>query len=365
MDDSVLAAIDIDHLQVSYGSQQVLHGVSLSVASGRVHGDPRLVGLRQNHAIAHHRRISEGGGRGDPPVWAGRREHAARKARHRHDVPVLRALAAHDACSAMSATACGCAACREGSPRARREVLALLNLLGARGAQGDAAFGRPAPARRARPGARHRAELLLLDEPLSNLDAKVRIQLRTEIKSLQNRLGFTAMYVTHDREEAMTMADRIVVMDAGPHHPVRRAGGGLRPARPRPSSRASWAPRTRSTSTCVPSGDGVEVAAPEALRAVAGEAGDAAGRGHRLFSRRCGERSMRRTPRSPARSCCPGASRSARYPGGHYRYAVATGDRHFTVTDDRYHDVDARSACACRWRSLHLFPKRQRQGRTP
>ena len=58
-------------------------------------------------------------------------------------------------------------------------------------------------------------EILLLDEPLSNLDAKVRIQLRSEIKSLQNRLGFTAIHVTHDREEAMTMADRIVVMDAG------------------------------------------------------------------------------------------------------------------------------------------------------
>src|ERR687893_220835 len=57
--------------------------------------------------------------------------------------------------------------------------------------------------------------LLLLDEPLSNLDAKVRVQLRYEIKALQSRLGFTAIHVTHDREEAMTMADRIVVMEAG------------------------------------------------------------------------------------------------------------------------------------------------------
>ena len=57
--------------------------------------------------------------------------------------------------------------------------------------------------------------LLLLDEPLSNLDAKVRLQLRGEIKALQGRLGFAALHVTHDREEAMTMADRIVVMDQG------------------------------------------------------------------------------------------------------------------------------------------------------
>src|SRR5215210_7721427 len=58
-------------------------------------------------------------------------------------------------------------------------------------------------------------KLLLLDEPMSNLDAKVRIQVRGEIKALQARLGFTALHVTHDREEAMTMADRIVVMDQG------------------------------------------------------------------------------------------------------------------------------------------------------
>ena len=57
--------------------------------------------------------------------------------------------------------------------------------------------------------------LLLLDEPLSNLDAKVRLQLRAEIKALQSRLGFAVLHVTHDREEAMTMADRIVVMDQG------------------------------------------------------------------------------------------------------------------------------------------------------
>src|SRR5215213_395537 len=58
-------------------------------------------------------------------------------------------------------------------------------------------------------------KLLLLDEPLSNLDAKVRLQLRAEIKALQTRLGFAALHVTHDREEAMTMADRLVVMDGG------------------------------------------------------------------------------------------------------------------------------------------------------
>jgi iron(III) transport system ATP-binding protein len=57
--------------------------------------------------------------------------------------------------------------------------------------------------------------LLLLDEPLSALDAKVRVHLRHEVKQLQRRLGVTTIMVTHDQEEALTMADRIVVMNHG------------------------------------------------------------------------------------------------------------------------------------------------------
>lgn len=57
--------------------------------------------------------------------------------------------------------------------------------------------------------------LFLFDEPLSNLDAKLRVQMRTEIKALRQRLGITSIYVTHDQDEAMTLADRIVVMNRG------------------------------------------------------------------------------------------------------------------------------------------------------
>ena len=57
--------------------------------------------------------------------------------------------------------------------------------------------------------------LLLLDEPMSNLDYKVRLDLRHELRALQRRVGITAIYVTHDREEALTLADRIAVIDAG------------------------------------------------------------------------------------------------------------------------------------------------------
>ncbi|MGH7003981.1 MAG: ABC transporter ATP-binding protein [Alphaproteobacteria bacterium] len=58
-------------------------------------------------------------------------------------------------------------------------------------------------------------QVLLLDEPLSNLDARLRRRVRTEIRELQQRLGFTAVYVTHDQEEALAVSDRIVVMQEG------------------------------------------------------------------------------------------------------------------------------------------------------
>ena len=55
----------------------------------------------------------------------------------------------------------------------------------------------------------------LMDEPLSNLDAKLRVQMRSEIARLQKRLGTTTVYVTHDQTEAMTLGDRVVVLLAG------------------------------------------------------------------------------------------------------------------------------------------------------
>jgi len=58
-------------------------------------------------------------------------------------------------------------------------------------------------------------DILLFDEPLSNLDAKLRVQVRVEIREMQKRLGITAIYVTHDQDEALAISDRIVVMHQG------------------------------------------------------------------------------------------------------------------------------------------------------
>ena len=65
--------------------------------------------------------------------------------------------------------------------------------------------------------------VLLLDEPLSALDAKVRAELRDQIRSLQQRLAITTVFVTHDQEEALSMADRVCVMSGGPHRADRHA----------------------------------------------------------------------------------------------------------------------------------------------
>jgi ABC-type Fe3+/spermidine/putrescine transport system ATPase subunit len=107
-----------------------------------------------------------------------------------------------------------------GEPRERiegrvKELLALLQLDG---------FG-PRAVTQLSGGQRQRVALgralavnpsvLLLDEPMSNLDYKVRLDLRHELRALQQRIGITAVYVTHDREEALTLADRIAVIDAG------------------------------------------------------------------------------------------------------------------------------------------------------
>lgn len=60
-----------------------------------------------------------------------------------------------------------------------------------------------------------RPQLLLLDEPLSALDAKIRVSLRNEIRAIQRQLGITTIYVTHDQEEALSLSDRVVVMNEG------------------------------------------------------------------------------------------------------------------------------------------------------
>ena len=88
-------------------------------------------------------------------------------------------------------------------------------------------------------------QVLLLDEPLSALDAKIRVSLREEIRAIQRELGITTIYVTHDQEEALSMSDRIVVMNDGRVEQIGTPVRDLQPARAPASSPRSSA---RSTS---------------------------------------------------------------------------------------------------------------------
>ncbi len=90
--------------------------------------------------------------------------------------------------------------------------------------------------------------VFLFDEPLSNLDAKLRVQMRLEIKQLQRELGVTSLYVTHDQVEAMTLADRMIVMNAGRADQIGAPARGLRRPR-RPSSWPASSARRRRTSS--------------------------------------------------------------------------------------------------------------------
>jgi ABC-type Fe3+/spermidine/putrescine transport system ATPase subunit len=111
-------------------------------------------------------------------------------------------------------------------------------------------------------------KVLLMDEPLSNLDAKLREQMRTEIRRIQKRLGITSVYVTHDQVEAMTLSDQVVVMNQGKIEQVGPPDEIYR--RPRTRFVADFIGSSNSfAGTCLP--DGVDVPGLGVLRGRATE----------------------------------------------------------------------------------------------
>ena len=204
-------------------------------------------------------------------------------------------------------------------------------------------------------------QVLLLDEPLSNLDARIREDVRHEIKTLQQSLGITTVHVTHDRQEAMVMADRIVILDAG-----RVAQIGT------PEDIY-----TRPNSPFVASFLGAGNIVPLQLRA----AGNRVAIGGGEFSigvevdpallRLNGidrESPIRAHFRSEDASLCApdasiadclvlrGAIVQSSYPGGFYRYAVRVGARQYLVDDARRLSVGEAIGIAVPATALHLYP---------
>jgi ABC-type Fe3+/spermidine/putrescine transport system ATPase subunit len=214
-------------------------------------------------------------------------------------------------------------------------------------------------------------DILLLDEPLSNLDARIREEVRHEIKALQQGLGITAIHVTHDREEAMVMADRIVVMDAGRiaqqgtpedvyNRPVSAfvagfmgAGNVIRlDARPNGGG-LSIAPGPHNSAAHVAApalGPGIDAdyAGPVIahFRSEAAELGAAAQGADDVLVLR-------------------GQVSQASYPGGHYRYAVAVGELKVIVDAPDRLSVGEAVGVRLPVSALHLFPDDGRASAPP
>jgi putative spermidine/putrescine transport system ATP-binding protein len=208
-------------------------------------------------------------------------------------------------------------------------------------------------------------QILLLDEPLSNLDARIREDVRHEIKTLQQRLGITTVHVTHDRQEAMVMADRIVILDAG-----RIAQIGTpeqiynRPASPFVAS-------FMGASNIVPlrwHSDGKGLATGDDVLG-GGMTIDASLLPIRCLGDRCGEMPVNGHFRSEdARLCRPGEAvegclvlrgeiLQCSYPGGFYRYAVrVAAHQQYMVDDPRRLMVGEAIGIALPLASLHFYP---------
>ena len=217
-----MAAVLTRNIVKKFGEVPAVNGITLESAGRRIHGVARPLGLRQDHVSAHHLRARKADERRPYDRRRHRQRYSAARPRRRDDVPELRPLSALLGAQQHRLSAADAAR----SPRrdrtrrsnGHRNCSASDHLLDRRPRQLSG-------------GERQRVALaralvreptaLLLDEPLSNLDAKLRASARQEIKQFQQRVGVTTIYVTHDQVEAMGMGDRIAVID---HGRVRQLG---------------------------------------------------------------------------------------------------------------------------------------------
>ena len=359
MTGSASAAISVANLEVGYGTQRVLHGVDLKVAPGEFIAILGSSGCGKTTLL---RTIA-----GFQKAQAGSIELFGRNV---IDVPpekrgiamVFQSYALWPHMTVLGNVGYGLRLRGVSKAQVRSRVADVLKMLNLSGLEDRKVTNLSGGQRQRVALGRALAiepDLLLLDEPLSNLDAKVRILLRSEIKTLQNRLGFTAIHVTHDREEAMTMADRIVVMDAGRIAQV----GAPKEVYDRPVSPfvASFMGADNTVEFEVrPAPGGVEV------RAAGGEAtvwsSQAPAGAVTAYFRDDVASLDDPQARAEGTIVLPGHIVQRTYPGGHYRYAVAIGERHFTVTDARYLDLETPVGLRLPLDSLHLFPSAYNKG---
>ena len=350
------AALEVRDLEVSYGDTQVLKRISLAVAAGEF---VALLGPSGCGKTTLLRAIS-----GFVPVGSGSISVAGRDITReppdkRGMAMVFQSYALWPHMTTAQNLGYGLKLRQVAKPEiARRvaEILAMLKLDGfgernvtqlSGGQRQRVALGRALAVS---------PEVLLLDEPLSNLDARIREDVRHEIKALQAKLGITTIHVTHDREEAMVMADRIAILDAGriaqlgtpeevynrPNSPFIAAfmgAGNVLELEARPADGGIRIEAGTHNDAVLIRGAGVEGPVVAHFRSEAARLGPA-------------------DAADPDRLLLRGRIVQASYPGGFYRYAVAVGQNQFMVDDTRRLAVGENVGIGLPVTSLHLFSRR-------
>jgi len=210
-----MATLDLDNVKKRFGTTEVIHGVSLSVEDGEFivivgpSGCGKSTLLRM---VAGLESVSEG------EIRIGGRRVNDVEPMDRDIAMVFQNYALYPHMSVRQNMGYGLKIARLPKPEIEKKVQEAAKLLQlsdyldrkpkelSGGQRQRVAMGRAIV---------REPSVFLFDEPLSNLDAKLRVQMRIEIRELQSKLGVTALYVTHDQVEAMTMADRMIVMNAG------------------------------------------------------------------------------------------------------------------------------------------------------
>ena len=201
-------------------------------------------------------------------------------------------------------------------------------------------------------------QILLLDEPLSNLDARIREDVRHEIRTLQRELGITTVHVTHDREEAMVMADRIVILDRG--RIVQLGTPEEIYNRPNSPFVADFMGASNVVKLAVRStGDGITIEAGPHNGALALADGRFAPLARALAVRAHFRGEAARLHVGEAAHddelVLRGRIAQASYPGGVWRYSVRVGDEHFLVDDARRLEVGVPVGIGLPADALHLY----------
>jgi iron(III) transport system ATP-binding protein len=207
-------AVAIDHVSFAYGTTPVLEDVSMTVEPGEFFAFLGPSGSGKTTLL----RLIAGFGTPQGRILIGGRDVTRLPPWSRNVGMVFQSYALWPHMSVARNVAFGLERRKLSRAEVVRKVAAVLDLVGL----GALAERRPA---QLSGGQQQRVALartlviepdvLLLDEPLSNLDAKLRVDMRAELKSLQRKLGITTIYVTHDQEEANATADRMAVLDQG------------------------------------------------------------------------------------------------------------------------------------------------------